>query len=434
MEIHVLERVPTAFHKMTRILTITFLLVASAVIASSVSSALLTGGTFTQEVRLSSELSNGFGAYVANSGDTALVTSNEGIYVFVREEGAWTQQTILVPSDGYSGCNVGSGISSPLAFEGDTAVLGCRGKTINGNANRGAAYVFVRSGTMWTEQQRLIASEGAANDEFGGSVAISGSTLIVGAFQDTVSGNSSQGSAHIFIRNGSVWSEQAHLIASDGGAGHRFGQMVTIDGDTAVVGRFRNPSSTPANPAVYVFVRTDTDWQQQQRLEVCEPSKTICRFGYSAAIEDDNLVVGNDLLNVGANAGQGGVYFFTRTNSVWTQQQRITAADGQSFDHFGRSIALEGERLIVGAAGDVSVGQQTPGKAYVYTSSAGFWSFQQRLMAGLNPNLFGRSVSLDGDSLIIAASQDKGSIGAAYVYSESGPTPTPTPTARRSPA
>jgi len=369
---------------------------------------------FKFQSRISSNLSNSFSRQsVVVSGDTALVSSDDGTYVYVRSGGTWTQQTILVPSDGNAGC---PSSFSPLALESDTVVVGCSGKAINGFGNQGAAYVFVRNGTQWSEQQRLLAGDGSANDRFGAAVALSGTTVIISSLTDAVGGNANQGSAYVFVRDGSTWSEQAHLFASDGGSGHALGRSVAIDGNTAVVGRSYNSASSPDNPSVYVFVRTGTSWQQQQRIDGCEPSASgSCRFGYAVSINGDAIVVGNEFLNLGTNISQGGIYYFTRTNSIWTQQQRITADDGSSNDLFGSAVSLSGSDLIVGAPADIGF----PGKAYVYTLANGSWSLGQKIMAGQNRNAFGAKLWLDGDSLIVGSQLDEGTgpfIGAAYIY------------------
>ena len=379
------------------------------------------GFLFTQQVRLvSGGVADGFANIgVGISGDTAIVRSDAGVHVYLRYGTIWSQQAVLVPSDGLAGC----GFPSPVDIEGDTIVAGCPNKSVNGNTNQGAAYVFIRSGTTWTEQQRLLASDGAVQDRFGRSVAISGETIVVGAVTDTVGSNANQGSAYVFVRGGTNWSEQARLFADDGGAGHAFGHMVRIDGNTAVISRTFESTASPANPSVYIFVRTGNTWQQQQRLSVCEASANAnCHFGYSTAVKGDRLAVGNEYLSTGPGDAQGGVYFFSRSGTVWTQQQRITSVDGLSNDHFGTALGLEGETLVVGASGDLGV----PGKVYVYGLLSAQWTFQQKLQPGNNRNGFGQNVSLDAGTLIAAAPGDAGApgaiIGAAYIFAQpSGP-------------
>ena len=385
-----------------------------------------TPSNFTQQTR---RISGNNGDNYANtgvgiSGNTAIVASDAGVYVYVRSGNSWSQQTLLIPSDGLSGCP----FPRPVAVEGDTVVVGCSSTTINGNTNQGAAYVFVRSGTMWTQQQRLTASDGTAQDSFGNRVAISGETIIVGAPQDSIGANTFQGSAYIFVRNGSVWTEQTKLLAEDGAANNSFGFAVAIDGNTAVVSRLRRTNASIINPAVYVFVRNGSTWQQQQRLSVCEPSASdFCNFGrYGIAVKGDILAVGNDFLNVGANTGQGGVYIFSRSGSTWTQQPRLTAADGLSNDYFGAAVGISGQTLVVGANADLGV----PGKAYIYNQSGNQWTFQQKLQPNMTRDAFGQNLFIEGNSLIVAAPVDifdpPNSTGAAYIFTQPATTVTHT--------
>ena len=154
-------------------------------------------------------------------------------------------------------------------------------------------YVFVQSGTTWNQQAELTASDGAAYDLFGVSVAISGSTAIVGAGGKTVASNADQGAAYIFTQSGGVWSQQAELIASDGSAYDWFGLSVAVDGGTAVAGAY---------------------------------NKTV-----------------------GPNSGQGAAYVFTQSGTSWSQQAELTAADGDSYDQFSGSVAVSGTTALVGS-------------------------------------------------------------------------------------
>lgn len=138
------------------------------------------------------------------SGDTAVALGSTGAYVYVRAGTTWVEQTKLVPSDGLG--VFGDAFSASVAISGDTIVIGGRNATINSNPNQGAVYVFIRSGGIWT-QQRLIAGDGAASDFFGYSVSVSGGTMVVGTPNDDVGANVDQGSAYIFVRSGNVWSE-----------------------------------------------------------------------------------------------------------------------------------------------------------------------------------------------------------------------------------
>ena len=195
--------------------------------------------------------------------------------------------------------------------------------TING-IKSGAAYVFVRNGTTWSEQQRLTASDALGNDgfghfdNFGRAVGISGNSIIVTAPTHLVGANVEQGAAYVFVRSGTVWSEQARILAEDGDARNNFGQAASIDGDTAVVSRGCRPQIADVNPAVYVFVRNGTTWQQQQRLSLCEPSSLdLCDFGCSVAVKSDTLIVGNQIPQCGfQRRSRGRLCVLTHRNNM----------------------------------------------------------------------------------------------------------------------
>ena len=378
---------------------------------------------YTKQARLSVTPSvGGFDNHVSINGNTAVLYSGAGVYVYTRSGELWSKQAVLVPSDGVP---VMGFSRTSVAFDGDTVVIGGSAATINSNANQGAAYVFVRNDTTWSEQQRLIASDGASGDQFGLSVAINGNSIIVGASVDDVGPNKDQGSAYIFVRQGTTWTQQARLVADDGATNHFFGDVVAINGDTAVVTRGYNQAIP--NRGAYVFVRSGTTWSQQQKLSVCEPSGNggvQCNFGTSISIAGDNLAVGNSFLNVGGNLAQGGIYVFTRSGTLWSQQQRLTASDGQADDNFGNAVALEDNTIIVGS----SALNVRSGAAYLFTRTLATWTQQQKFQEP-SPNVsnvFGYSVSISGNTFIVATPRDQGlpgpnAIGAAYIYTPPAP-------------
>src|SRR5206468_3053516 len=160
---------------------------------------------------------------------------------------------------------------------------------VGANADQGSAYVFVRNVTTWTQQAQLTASDGAVSDAFGWSVAISGDTAVVGAFVDDVGANVDQGSAYVFVRSGTTWTQQAQLTASDGAVSDAFGWSVAISGDTAVVAAFVDDVGANVDQgSAYVFVRSGTTWTQQAQLTALDGAAND-DFGYSAAISGDTV-------------------------------------------------------------------------------------------------------------------------------------------------
>jgi hypothetical protein len=176
-------------------------------------------------------------------------------------ESPWTQQQKLSATDGAAGDFFGDSVS----ISGNIAIIGAGYDDIAANVNQGSAYVFVRNGTSWTEQQKLTAADGAAGDFFGDNVSISGTTAIISAGYDDVGSNTNQGSAYVFIQNGTTWSEQQKLTVSDGAAGDLFGSDVSISVDSAIVGASEDDIGANTNQgSAYVFVRNGTAWTEQQ--------------------------------------------------------------------------------------------------------------------------------------------------------------------------
>ena len=166
-------------------------------------------------------------------------------------------------------------------MSGDTAVVGARLDDDNGD-NAGSVFVFVRSGTTWTLQQKLTASDGQPGDEFGISVSLDGDNLLIGASDDDDNGSDS-GSAYVFVRNGTTWTQQQKLTASDGAFDDFFGFSVSVSGDTALVGAWQDDDNGSNSGSAYVFLRIGTTWSQQQKLTDSDgPDED--RFGYAVSI------------------------------------------------------------------------------------------------------------------------------------------------------
>lgn len=316
----------------------------------------------------------------------------------------------LLPSVGAAGDNFGH----QVAVSGDTAVVGVPYDDLLG-PDAGAAYVFVRSGTGWIEQARLVAEDGADFDHFGWSVAILNDTLLVGA--TTFGGYS--GSVYVFVRSGATWSQQAKLLPSDGTAGDSFGFSVAIAGDTVLVGAYWNTELGYGAGAAYVFVRSGTTWSEQAKL-LAGDGEPYDFFGWSVDIAGDTALIGawgDD--DYGEHAGSA--YVFTRAGSTWTQQAKIRASDGGELHHFGRSVALDGDTAVIGARGD---GDFT-GSAYVFVRSGTTWVRQSKLRAqdGLAFASFGYSVAVQDNTAIIGAPEarhvDGRRTGAVHVFSRS---------------
>jgi hypothetical protein len=357
-----------------------------------------------------------FGSAVSISGDTAVVgaagvlQSTGAVYVFKRTGTSWSQEQKLTASDGA----VGDKFGIRVAIEGDTLIAGA----IGDSQNQGAAYIFVRNGSSWSLQKKLTASDGVAQDLFGISVAISTDTVVIGAEADVIGAHINQGSAYVFVRSGTTWSFQQKLIASDGAQGDFLGQSVAIDGDNVVLGA---PGVLSDRGAAYVFSRSGATWSQQQKL-LANQNTVDVDFGASVDIDGSTLAVGgplDDLLD------QGAVFIFTKSAGVWSQEQKLTPSDRAANDNFGNAVALQGDLVVCGSSQSLN----DHGSAYVFTRSGSTWSQQQKLTAsdaGSSVHL-GTSLGIDGHYLIIGApGADFGSNvqqGSAHIFLELSPDP-----------
>ena len=224
----------------------------------------------------------------------------------------------------------------------------------------------------WTEQARLIASDGQAGDHFGESVDIHGDTIVVGAFQSDA-GELDSGSCYIFARMSSSdtpknWTEVSKLTASDGEAEARFGESVAIWEDAIAVGAENDDENGIDVGSAYVFTRSESDssiWTEQAKLSALGGA-TLNNFGESVAISGTTIVVGADEAE---RDGRGSAYVFSLKDSAWTQQMVLMASDGGARHFFGYNVAVSRDTVGVGADGDDETGDGS-GSAYLYTLGA----------------------------------------------------------------
>jgi len=437
-----------------------------------------------------------FGGSVAISGDTIVVgaTSEDSstaddeadnsaldsgaAYVFTRNGAGWSQQAFLKASNAAAVDSFGGSV----AISGDTIVVGAvgedssagGGEADNSVPTAGAAYVFTRSGSNWSQQTLLKARNAEAVDAFGIGVAISGDTIVVGAvFEDSSGGGGESdnstleaGAAYVFTRNGSNWSQQAFLKASNADASDDFGRRVAISGDTIVFVAVGEDSSTADDEAdnsaldsgaAYVFTRNGAGWSQQAFLKA---SNADARddFGRRVAISGDTIVVGATSEDSSADGGEsdnstleaGAAYVFTRNGASWSQQAFLKASNAEASDSFGNSVAISGDTIVVGAYFEDSSAGSTrsdnsaggAGAAYAFLRSGTGWTERVYLKASNvdRNDLFGGSVAISGDTVVVGGWLEDSSAGgdgldnlapaagAAYVWQTTTPVPAPGPT------
>jgi hypothetical protein len=324
----------------------------------------------------------------------------------------WLEKQNLLATDGAADDFFGDSVS----VSGDYAIVGAYGDDDKGSES-GSAYIFKREGAAWLQQAKLLATDGAAYDEFGRSVSISGDYAIVGAYGDDDKGDYS-GSAYIFKREGAAWLQQAKLLGTDVAAVDRFGWSVSISGDYAIVGADWDDDKGDYSGSAYIFKREGAAWLQQAKLLATDGAADD-RFGWSVSVSGDYAIVGA-YFDDDKGGSSGSAYIFKPYRIIWLQQQKLVAADGAFNDEFGSSVSISGDYAIVGAFLDDDKGIDS-GSAYIFKREGAAWLQQAKLLAadGAANDEFGSSVSISGDYAIVGArlDDDKGhNSGSAYIF------------------
>jgi hypothetical protein len=305
----------------------------------------------------------------------------------------------------------GDGFGDFLALSGGVAIVGAQFED-DVATDAGAAYAFRRTGVgLWVPTGKLLAGDGAAQDHFGFPVAVYGTTALVGAQKDDDMGIDS-GSAYVFEQIAGSWVETVKLTAPDGAAGDNFAKSAAVWGDHAVVGAVHDDPWG----SVYVFERLHTgDWTFQQKLI---PSGESADFGFRVLVHEDLIVVGAPG-DYDQGPDSGAVYVFDRTPEGWIETAKVTPLDSSAGDYFGRSISLDGNTLLVGADKDAHAGVNS-GSAYVFERAEDLsWTQISKLTAGdaQAGDSFGVSVAVWGDVAAVGADEeDAAGIGAGALY------------------
>ena len=360
----------------------------------------------------------------ARGADTSAVDSGAA-YIYSRSGTVWTQEAKLVASDRAASDRFG--ISASMTSDGARVAIGAY-MLDGGQPDAGAVYIFSRSGTTWTQEAKLVASDRAAGDQFGVSVSMAsdGSRVVIGARVADV-GLTDTGAAYIFSRSGTVWAQEAKLVASDRAAGDQFGNNVsmTADGIRVAIGAHCADAGVVDAGAAYVFSRNGTAWTQEAKL-VASDRAASDRFGISVSIagEGSRLIVGAYSGVTGA-IDAGTAYVFSRNGVVWTQEAKLVADDRATQDYMGYSVSLvtDGSRVVIGAHYASRNGLANSGQIYIFVRSGSIWTQETKLSASDRAagSLFGYPVSITGDGSRIvtgawAAAAGAVDTGAAYVF------------------
>jgi hypothetical protein len=310
-----------------------------------------------------------------------------------------TDELKLTAADGAANDYFGS----TVAISGDYAVVGAPG-----SGDAGAAYIFMKEGAAWVEQMRLIPGDGAVGDHFGEWVSISGNTVVVGA----PGGDGGTGAAYVFTRDGSTWTQQARLIASGGQAWDDFGACLSISGDTLVVGA---PNHNDYSGAAYVFTRQGSSWSESTKMDG-GGAAAGGHFGASVSISEDALIVGSP--SVGNQ--KGAAFIFRYVGSNWVAEAQLEPGDVAAWEYFGTSVSISGNYAIVGNTGLSEANVEGAARIYIYDGTA--WVEQAKISAGsVNAGeSFGRSVSINGNMTAVGEPKVWYDAGAVYLFQRTG--------------
>ena len=362
--------------------------------------------------------SQGWSVALSADGKTALVSGYSdnsfagATWVYTRSGNTWSQQAKLIGT-GNTG-NAWQGFSVALSADGNTAIIG----GVSDASGKGAVWIFTRSGTTWAQQgTKLVASDEVGNAWFGKSVALSadGNTALVGGYWDNVN----TGAAWVFTRSGTTWTQQGTKLVGTGAVGaaqQGTGVSLSADGNTAVIGGATDDTN---KGATWIFTRSGTTWTQQGNKLVGTGAVGAAKQGQSVTLSADatTLMIGG--INATSNVSNAWVY--TRSGSTWTQQGTtivgsdavVTAANGTSV-----SLSADGNTAMMGSVSD----NGNRGAAWVFTRSGNAYTQKGRKLVALGTvgtTLYmGRSVALsaDGSTSLVGADGDNSGQGAAWSY------------------
>jgi len=366
---------------------------------------------------------------ISADGNTAIVGANAdsfyrgAAWVYIRSGGTWTQQGSKLLGSGAMGITH-QGRAVAISADGNTAIVGGFGDSSNLISNLGAAWIFTRNGSTWTQQgSKLVGTgfSGAANQGIAVSISADGNTAIVGGCADS----SNKGAAWIYTRSGSTWTQQGTKLVGTGAIGlasQGYSVAMSADGNTAIIG---GETDSSYRGATWIFTRSGSTWTQQGTKLVGTGAIGTAGQGYSVAISADGntAIVGGD----GDSSSRGAAWIFTRSGSTWAQQGTKlvgTGTIGPANQGFSVSISANGNSAIVGGWADST----NIGASWVYTRSSSTWTQQGSKLVGtgyIGQARQGTSVAMsaDGNTAIVGGLYDNSNLGAAWVFVSSSLTP-----------
>lgn len=361
--------------------------------------------------------SDEFGRAIAISGDYAAIGApfndipiNNGgaVYIYKKNGSQWIQEAKLTANDAEN--NDQFGIS--VAIDGDYVVVGAHYDDDNGSIT-GSAYIFKRTGTNWTQEAKIVPTGVTSNSYLGNSVSIHGDYALIGCRGGNEHGVNS-GNAYVYKRNGTNWTQEALLAPNDGSSNDQFATSVAIYDEYAVLGATNIDIGGTNTGATYIFKRTGNTWAQEAKIQSSDLNSNA-RFGGSVSLFEDYALIG------ARGFFTGKAYIFKRNGTSWIEEAILTPSDGANEDSFG-SVAIQGDYAIVGAYTKDELGVDE-GAAYIFKRNGTNWNQTLKLNASdlADTDFFGFAVDIEGNNAIVGAylDDDNGNnSGSTYMYSD----------------
>jgi hypothetical protein len=319
--------------------------------------------------------------------------------------------------------NPGSFFGSAVAVSGDMALIGAKSENVDGRSIQGAVYVYRKTRGVWKQAQKLVASDGAAGDQFGSVITLLGKDVVITSPYASVEGRIWQGAAYVFSFSGNTWVEKQKLTAKGGGVFETFGRSARLGEKYLFVGSGGAQRAGQYKPyKVHVFLRKagkagDT-WVEKQVLDAPDPDDPTSAFGGAIAIADGRAMIGAATSTIDGNPGQGAVYAYREVRGVWKLTDTLLAHDGVARDNFGIAVGFDGETALIGSPGVEFDSGVSQGAVYQFQLSKKGWVETQKFTSedGTGINLFGASVSYSNDSVLVGAYAVDSYRGAAYMF------------------
>ena len=301
--------------------------------------------------------------------DGSIGNNSGAVYIFKRTNDTWSQQQKIIPADN----NVLDNFGYTADMYGDYLIVSAYSDDAS-STDSGSAYIYYKDGSTWSQQQKITASDGAASDHFGMGVSIYGDYALVGAWKNDVNSVTNAGSAYVYVRDGTTWSQQTILYAdTPHTANDYFGVSVSLYGEYAAVGAFYEDGTATDTGSAYIFKRTGTSWSKQAKLTASDAG-TLDYFGYGISMYGNFVAVGAKY-DDDAATNAGAVYIFKRSDTSWTQQLKVTGSNAttseggsDAADSFGTNVSFYGNYLLISSQGNDTNGTDS-GSAYVFTPS-----------------------------------------------------------------